>query len=81
MVDYIVGRCLVQETGARILIGFIEQYVLPSLARYWLDALASRDTIARIVLEVIDPEAGPADALAFRVAGDMQRTVTAGECA
>ena len=81
VVDYIVGRCLVQETGARILIGFIEQYVLPSLARYWLDALASRDTIARIVLEVIDPEAGPADALAFRVAGDMQRTVTAGECA
>jgi hypothetical protein len=29
VVDYIVGRCIVQETGARVLIGFIEQHTLP----------------------------------------------------
>ncbi|SMG54301.1 type VI secretion system ATPase TssH [Paraburkholderia susongensis] len=66
VVDYIVGRCLVQETGARLLIGFIEQHVLPRLARQWLDAFASKRALTRIAIEVADPVAGPADALVFQ---------------
>ncbi|MBC8750715.1 MULTISPECIES: type VI secretion system ATPase TssH [Paraburkholderia] len=66
VVDYIVGRCLVQETGARLLIGFIEQHVLPRLARQWLDAMASKSAITHVTIEVTDPAAAPADALVFR---------------
>ncbi|KVE02858.1 type VI secretion system ATPase TssH [Burkholderia anthina] len=66
VLDYIVERCLVQETGARLLIGFIEQHVLPRLAAHWLDALASQRTLARVDLEVIDANAVPAEAFVFR---------------
>ena len=65
VVDYIVGRCLVQETGARVLIGFIEQHVLPRLSALWLDALASKRPIARIEIGVVDASAPPTAALAF----------------
>ncbi|WP_368623716.1 type VI secretion system ATPase TssH [Paraburkholderia sp. BR13444] len=63
VVDYIVGRCLVQETGARLLIGFIEQHVLPRLARQWLDAFAANSALTHMTIEVTDPAAAPADAL------------------
>ncbi|APA90027.1 type VI secretion system ATPase TssH (plasmid) [Paraburkholderia sprentiae WSM5005] len=66
VIDYIVGRCLVQETGARLLIGFIEQHVLPRLASQWLDAVAAKSAITHVTIEVIDPVAAPNDALAFR---------------
>jgi type VI secretion system protein VasG len=68
VVDYIVGRCLVQETGARVLIGFIEQYVLPRLCALWLDAFSSKTMLARIDISVADVAAGspPAAALVFR---------------
>ena len=66
VVDYIVGRCLVQETGARVLIGFIEQHVLPAVARQWLDAFAAQRSLARMEIDISDPEAGPAEALVFR---------------
>ncbi|KVO84987.1 type VI secretion system ATPase TssH [Burkholderia ubonensis] len=66
VLDYIVERCLVQETGARLLIGFIEQHVLPRLAAQWLDALASKRTLARIELDLVDAGAAPAEAFAFR---------------
>ncbi|WP_454871937.1 type VI secretion system ATPase TssH [Paraburkholderia xenovorans] len=65
VVDYIVGRCLVQETGARVLIGFIEQHVLPRLSALWLDALASKQPITRIEIGVVDASAPPTAALAF----------------
>ncbi|RQR38102.1 type VI secretion system ATPase TssH [Burkholderia sp. Bp9143] len=65
VVDYIVGRCLVQETGARVLIGFIEQHVLPRLSALWLDAFASKQTLSRIAIGVVDPSDAPAQALAF----------------
>ncbi|WP_431825971.1 type VI secretion system ATPase TssH [Burkholderia sp. F1] len=72
VVDYVVGRCLVQETGARLLIGFIEQHVLPRLSALWLDAYGSPDALARIDVGVADPAAPAPDALAFRagLAGD-----------
>ncbi|WP_107312528.1 type VI secretion system ATPase TssH [Burkholderia metallica] len=66
VLDYIVERCLVQETGARLLIGFIEQHVLPRLAAQWLDALASKRTLTRVELELADAGAVPADAFVFR---------------
>ncbi|MGF6654391.1 type VI secretion system protein VasG [Paraburkholderia youngii] len=66
VVDYIVGRCLVQETGARLLIGFIEQHVLPRLARQWLDAFAANSALTHMTIEVTDPAAAPADALVVR---------------
>ncbi|WP_175716486.1 type VI secretion system ATPase TssH [Burkholderia anthina] len=65
VVDYIVGRCLVQETGARVLIGFIEQHVLPRLSALWLDAFASKQTLSRIAIGVVAPSDAPAQALTF----------------
>ncbi|EMN1927510.1 type VI secretion system ATPase TssH [Burkholderia ambifaria] len=65
VVNYIIGRCLVQETGARVLIGFIEQHVLPRLSALWLDAFASKRTLSHIVIGVADPSCMPAQALSF----------------
>ncbi|KVU84778.1 ClpV1 family T6SS ATPase [Burkholderia ubonensis] len=65
VVDYIVGRCLVQETGARVLIGFIEQYILPRLSALWLDAFSAKRTITRIAICVAEANAAPAQALTF----------------
>ncbi|MBR7971654.1 type VI secretion system ATPase TssH [Burkholderia vietnamiensis] len=65
VVDYIVGRCLVQETGARVLIGFIEQHILPRLSAVWLDAFTSKAAIARIAIGVADSAAAPLQALTF----------------
>ncbi|MBN3839518.1 type VI secretion system ATPase TssH [Burkholderia sp. Ac-20349] len=65
VVNYVVGRCLVQETGARVLIGFIEQHVLPRLSALWLDAFASRVPLTRIAIGVADASASPAQALTF----------------
>ena len=66
VVDYIVGRCLVQETGARVLIGFIEQHVLPRLSALWLDAFSSKRPLTHIGIDVADGTAPPAAALVFR---------------
>lgn len=38
VVDYIVQSCPIAETGARSLIGFIEQQILPEVAIYILDS-------------------------------------------
>ncbi len=65
VVDYIVGRCLVQETGARVLIGFIEQHVLPRLSALWLDAFSSKQALSHIGIGVADASALPATALVF----------------
>ncbi|AOK47360.1 ClpV1 family T6SS ATPase [Burkholderia sp. MSMB617WGS] len=77
LVDYIVGRCLVQETGARLLIGFIEQHVLPRLSALWLDAFASKAVLARIDIDVADPAAPPPEALVFRPVGADPATSSA----
>ncbi|WP_175884637.1 type VI secretion system ATPase TssH [Burkholderia sp. BCC0044] len=65
VVGYIVGRCLVQETGARVLIGFIEQHILPRLSALWLDTFASKGALARIAIGVADSAADPVRALTF----------------
>ncbi|MEM5343142.1 type VI secretion system ATPase TssH [Paraburkholderia azotifigens] len=65
VVDYVVGRCLVGETGARVLTGFIEQHILPRLSGLWLDALAAKHTLMSIAVDVHDSTLAPAQALAF----------------
>jgi type VI secretion system protein VasG len=67
LVDYIVAHCLVQQTGARVLIGFIEQYVLPRLAALWLDSFARKGPIASIHIGVTAPDCAPANAIEFNV--------------
>ncbi|MFM0198544.1 type VI secretion system ATPase TssH [Paraburkholderia fungorum] len=69
VVDHIVGRCLVQETGARALIGFIEQHVLPRLSALWLDALSGKATLVSIEIDVANHDQDAPDAregLTFR---------------
>ncbi|UXU85760.1 type VI secretion system ATPase TssH [Burkholderia sp. S-53] len=67
VVNYIVGRCLVHETGARVHIGFIEQHVLPRLSALWLDAFSAKEVLERIEISVADPPCTfPATALVFR---------------
>jgi len=78
LVDYVTQRCLVQETGARVLIGFIEQHVLPRLSALWFDALASRRPLARIDIDVSDPTAAPAAALTFQPDNGHARITSAG---
>ena len=56
VVDHIVERCLVQETGARVLIGFIEQHVLPRLSALWFDAFSTKKPLARIEIDVATAE-------------------------
>ncbi len=65
VVDYIVARCLVQETGARLLISFIEQHVLPRLSALWLDAFAIRNKFVKIAIDVTDAAAAPSEAFVF----------------
>jgi type VI secretion system protein VasG len=67
LVDYIVGRCLVQETGARVLIGFIEQHVLPRLSAVWLDAITQRRSIRRIDIAISDAQAAPSSAIELAI--------------
>ena len=70
VVNYITQRCLVQETGARVLIGFIEQHILPRLSARWFEALAARRRLTRIDIDVTDSTATPAAALIFRESGE-----------
>jgi type VI secretion system protein VasG len=55
----------VQEAGARLLIVFIEQPILPRLAALWLDAFASKRALTRIDVTLIDATATSADAFGF----------------
>lgn len=67
LVTYVVSRCLVEHTGARVLIGFIEEHVLPRLAALVLEALAAKRRLLEVVIEVGAETDKPARALDFRV--------------
>jgi type VI secretion system protein VasG len=69
VVDHIVERCLVQETGARVLIGFIEQHVLPKLSALWFDAFSAKTPLARIEIDVDDADQKEPVGLVFRCPG------------
>ena len=51
LVAEIIERCDTHETGARRLIGFIEQKLLPVLSRAWLKALQEKRTITRMSVD------------------------------
>jgi len=51
VVAHIVEQCGTHETGARLLVGFIEQRILPQLAVHWLDASETKRTISNIRIE------------------------------
>ncbi|WP_321800287.1 type VI secretion system ATPase TssH [Burkholderia sp. BCC1988] len=72
VVAYIVARCLVQETGARVLIGFIEQHILPRLSGLWLDAFTSKQSLSRIAISVVDSSVAPTQALNFEGSHSVQ---------
>jgi type VI secretion system protein VasG len=68
---HIIDRCDVRETGARRLIAFIEQNLLPALARQWLGALQDKRRILRIHVDVATPApeervAAPGDSIICR---------------
>lgn len=65
VVDYVVAACKVDQSGARALIGFLEQHILPRLASIWMDAMADRKTLTRVDVDVVDKDAGPQDAFSF----------------
>ncbi|MFM9922908.1 type VI secretion system ATPase TssH [Variovorax sp. H27-G14] len=52
VVTEVIARCTTHETGARRVLGFIEQKLLPILSRQWLDALHERRTITRMSIDV-----------------------------
>ncbi|MCY1224158.1 Protein ClpV1 [compost metagenome] len=58
VVDLIVARCPVGETGARQLIGFIEQVIQPQLARLWLTALSGKRDVAAVAIGLSGTEPG-----------------------
>ncbi|MFJ4293200.1 type VI secretion system ATPase TssH [Cupriavidus sp. NPDC089707] len=56
VVEFIVARCPVGESGARQLISFIEQVVQPQLARLWLSALSEKRQLAAIDIRLSGAE-------------------------
>jgi len=62
LVKHIIDQCGTHETGARRLIGYIEQNLLPMLARHWLDALRDRRAIARMFVDIASASLSPHDA-------------------
>lgn len=65
LVAHIIGRCPMHETGARLLIGYIDQHILPALSRAWLQALTEKRTLERIEI-VLDPD-HPESPLVFQM--------------
>ena len=59
LVAQIISRCGTHETGARRLIGYVEQHLLPVLARLWLGALQDKRVISRITADVPASDASP----------------------
>jgi len=67
VVDYVVAACRVDQTGARALIGFLEQHILPRLASIWMDAMAERKVLDHVSVVLVDAQAAPERAFAFEV--------------
>ncbi|EFH8235647.1 type VI secretion system ATPase TssH [Escherichia coli] len=56
LITHIVSRCPMHETGARLLIGYIDQHILPQLSRYWLQAMTEKTAITQIRIRVDEDE-------------------------
>ncbi len=57
LVAHVIAHCAAQETGARRLIGFIEQQLLPPLSRIWLESVRMERPVVRVAVD-IDAEKG-----------------------
>ncbi len=66
VVDYVVAACRVDQTGARALIGFLEQHILPRLASVWMDAMADRMVLDQVDIQLLDTNAPPETAFSFK---------------
>ncbi|TDR32121.1 type VI secretion system ATPase TssH [Hydromonas duriensis] len=54
LVQHIVDSCLSTDTGARLVIGFIEKNILPKLGRLWLESFSSKKIINKLEVSVED---------------------------
>jgi len=52
--DLMMTRCVTSDTGARNIIHYIEQHILPKLSRYWLGKLDEGSTCSKVMVEVND---------------------------
>lgn len=50
LVAHVISTCTVNESGARLVIGYIEQHILPVLGRVWLESIAHQERITRVEL-------------------------------
>ncbi|WP_398501084.1 type VI secretion system ATPase TssH [Variovorax sp.] len=58
LVAHVIGRCRVHDTGARQLVAFMEQQLLPVLSGHWLDALRDKREIVRMHVSLRSHGAG-----------------------
>ena len=52
--DLIISRCNTAETGARLIIGFIEQSLLPEISGVWLENIGAVDPVTSITVTASD---------------------------
>lgn len=57
--QHIVNACHVANSGARLLIGYIEQQVLPRLSQIWLDGQLTQRQPSVISIDVVDGQFTP----------------------
>lgn len=69
---YVIAQCGTHESGARRLIGFIEQHLLPVLSRHWLDALQAQRKVSHMFVDVLPADPGRPHAEGGRIACDIE---------
>ena len=73
LVNHIVEHCPMHETGARLLIGYIDQRILPALSRFWLQALTEKRALQGIDI-VVDKHAE--EPIVFTVRSEKESLTT-----
>lgn len=73
LVNHIVEHCPMHETGARLLIGYIDQRILPALSRFWLQALTEKRALQSIDI-VVDKHAE--EPIVFTVRSEKESLTT-----
>lgn len=51
---FIMSRCSIAETGARLLISFMEQHILPEISRIWLEHMDDANAVQHIHVRLVD---------------------------
>ncbi len=73
LINHIVECCPMHETGARLLIGYIDQRILPALSRFWLQALSEKRALQSIDI-VVDKHAE--EPIVFNVRSEKESLTT-----